>query len=309
MSTLPYRLRLAHLISGMLPLAGAHLIATRIYPWSRALEDGCEYQRLTLTGSLQTANTGDEIGYFFALRGCYDWKVWAIARAVCRRGDTIVEVGANIGTETVGFGDIVGDSGSVYSFEPEPRNLQRLTANIRISGRTNIHTVPLAVADVVGSVEFEIPPGSNSGTGHIVYAHDPGGRGLERIRVNTTTLDEYLGDRVSARMLMIDVEGAERLVLRGGTGWIGRNRPVIILEAHHHRGELLDLLQEMGFHVYAINRLGLGTPETDPVVPQGNWLAIHESEGELARPVERMIRICGLLPPAFGLHPFKRSKT
>ena len=40
-------------------------------------------------------------------------------------GDVILEVGANVGTETVSYADIVGPDGIVHAFEPVPSNVSR----------------------------------------------------------------------------------------------------------------------------------------------------------------------------------------
>ena len=44
----------------------------------------------------------------------------AIAKTVCQKKGSIIEVGANIGTETIGFTDIVENNHQVYAFEPVP---------------------------------------------------------------------------------------------------------------------------------------------------------------------------------------------
>mgnify|MGYP001460480885 CR=1 FL=1 len=48
----------------------------------------------------------------------------AIALALVSKGESIIEVGANIGTETVYYSDIVGSHGNVYAFEPFPPNFK-----------------------------------------------------------------------------------------------------------------------------------------------------------------------------------------
>ena len=61
--------------------------------------------------------------YPFAVHGYFYCTAWGITLAIFAPGDTIVEVGANVGTETIGFSDIVGRSGRVIAFEPVPANI------------------------------------------------------------------------------------------------------------------------------------------------------------------------------------------
>lgn len=312
----PIRLLLAHGAARLLPLTAAHLLCGRIYPFQRAIRDGIEYRRRALTGSTLSTNAADEIGYFFALRGCYDWKIWAVARAVCKTGDVVVEVGANVGTETIGLADMVGPQGHVYSFEPVPANLARLRAAISLRAEINVTVEPSAVSDSVGTVDFVIPANSrNSGTGHIDSTREGDSsaaprvqaQATTRVQVQTTTLDEYFRRNAKARLLTIDVEGAELMVLRGGQAWIQRNRPIIVLEAHHRRQELYDFLRSMDFVVRSIERFGLRPPKTDEKEEQWNWLAVHSSEVNVLGRVNRMIQVCGIVPPLPFIHPLVGS--
>lgn len=80
----------------------------------------CGSANLSVLGRLADPGTvyskdANEIGttrdfhlHVLAIHGYYDWRVLVIAGAICSQGDTIVEVGANVGTETLGFADIVG---------------------------------------------------------------------------------------------------------------------------------------------------------------------------------------------------------
>lgn len=57
--------------------------------------------------------------YPFIFHGFYDWRNIAVCSAVCGAGSSIIEVGGNVGTETVCFADIVGREGHVVALEPD----------------------------------------------------------------------------------------------------------------------------------------------------------------------------------------------
>src|SRR5438093_3231254 len=109
---------MAQMTCRMLPPVVASRVAHAIYPFARAKRDAHPFVTHARTGSLFSSVTNDCHAHHFSMLGYYDWRQWAIATAVCRAGDVVVEVGANIGTETIGFADIVGPSGRVYAFEP-----------------------------------------------------------------------------------------------------------------------------------------------------------------------------------------------
>jgi FkbM family methyltransferase len=307
------RVRIARAAARYCPPAVAHLPATRIYSWRRAQLERQVFERRGLTGGTVRGCMADEYGYHFSLLGHYEWKLWAIARAVCVAGDTIVEVGANIGTETLGFADIVGPTGRVVAFEPLPANLVHLTANVAAyNGR--IVVVPAAVSDRQGTMRFSPPEtADNSGTAHIRWegeASDP----LD-VSVAVTTLDTALDDR-RARLVTMDIEGAEVRALRGGERWIRRFRPVLVVEAHEEnlgpagtsRAEMHDLLRSIGYRVRSVETRGLRPPKIDPTARQWNWVAVPENEPALESRITRMILRAGLLPPIRGVNPICLSR-
>ena len=50
---------------------------------------------------------------------------------LCRPGQTLIEVGANIGSHTVGLAKRVGPTGKVYAFEPQ-RKIGRASCRERV---------------------------------------------------------------------------------------------------------------------------------------------------------------------------------
>lgn len=304
----PVRLRLAQAVASVAPPMIAHLLTLRLYPYTRGQADGYTFSVASLTGSQLLGTTDEFHTHHFCIHRHYDWKMWVVAKTVCRAGDTVVEVGANVGTETIGFADIVGPSGHVHAFEPLPRNLELLRNNLSRSDLGNITIVPLAVSDRIGTIDFvPPPPGAHTGIG---YIGRPVQSSPSSIQVQSTTLDSYLAN-TPARLLAMDVEGAEPSVLHGGAGWIDTHRPVIVLEATEellHRSstsrlELYEQLIGLGYEVHYIHRHKLTAPDLSATGRGGNWLAVHRSERSLARNISRAITLCGSLPPWKGLNP------
>ena len=62
-------------------------------------------------------------------------------------GDTVLDLGANIGYFTLLFAKLVGNNGIVFAFEPEPQNIALLTKNIKINNYKNVTLVPKAVSN------------------------------------------------------------------------------------------------------------------------------------------------------------------
>jgi FkbM family methyltransferase len=144
---------------------------------------------------------------------------------LCGPGDTVFDVGANIGAHTLAFARMVGPQGFVYAFEPVRVIFNVLCANVALNGYENVQGVH-AVAGRAPGVE-RIPdllhdePG-NFGSFSENYFGD--GRPVPRI-----PLDAF-SDAGKVALVKIDVEGMEGEVIAGATDLIARHRPVLFVE-------------------------------------------------------------------------------
>ena len=155
----PWRLTIAQKICRPLPPIISQRVRSWIYPREIAAKDKYEFVENSITGSKFIGKTNDFFCHPFAVHGYYYWRAWAIALAVCSRGDSIIEIGANVGTETIGFSDIVGKSGNVIAFEPLPNNIKVLEIALAESQWKNINIHPYVVVDTDKIVRF-FPPKS-----------------------------------------------------------------------------------------------------------------------------------------------------
>jgi FkbM family methyltransferase len=188
-----------------------------VYPQSLAHRQHHEFTVRSVTGSPFSGTTSDQVAYPFDVHGYFNWRNVAIASAVCDPGAVIFDVGANIGSETVGFSDIVGQRGAVYAFEPYPPNLELLRRNAQQTRSQNVTVFPQALSDRGGEVAFSLPTGENSGSGQVREVEpsdEPADPGV--VRVARPTLDSLRTQLRTPRLIVMDVEGHEQLaVLRG----------------------------------------------------------------------------------------------
>ncbi|MDH3224245.1 MAG: FkbM family methyltransferase [Gemmatimonadota bacterium] len=61
--------------------------------------------------------------------GIFEQKEIALVKGLVGRGDVCLDVGANVGFYACHLGRLVGSTGKVFAFEPEPRNAVRLETN------------------------------------------------------------------------------------------------------------------------------------------------------------------------------------
>jgi FkbM family methyltransferase len=294
-----------------LPPLFARKASRKLYPGSRGREDQLDFQVPAQTGSPFLGNTSDSLAHGFSLVGYNEWRLWAVAHALSSPCDTIVEVGANIGTETVGFSDIVGSTGRVVAFEPVPSSVEILERALSRARNRNVKVYPYAVGGASGSVKLSIPDGYAS-RAQVIAGENGAGQTIEAEIVTLDSMEDQLGE---TRLLFVDAEGSEVGVLRGAKAFLSRHKPVIFIEANPSAlGELgftaADLRDELDGHGYKIakvERMRL-TPVTETEFRgYQNWVCVQDAE-QLAE-LERFLRACAVIPNIPLLHPLRRART
>ena len=89
-------------------------------------------------------------------RSCYYWGRFfdvthqAVLRRYLSPGDTYIDIGANVGYQSLYASRLVGTGGTVLSFEPNPPTYAVLLSHVGINRIGNIRTFPMALSDTNG---------------------------------------------------------------------------------------------------------------------------------------------------------------
>jgi FkbM family methyltransferase len=183
-----------------------------------------------------------------------------------RPGGTFVDVGANHGYFTVLAARLVGPSGRVIAFEPNPPVLAQLQEHLRRNTLTNVTPEPLALSDTIGSLTFFVSScPTNSGLSSSVPEDDAFERGvLDRnrtIQVSATTFDDWNRSQGVGRidLMKIDVEGGESSVLRGMAETFAELPPdgiICEMRSHSTDDEVAEILTRHGYTARALDESG-----------------------------------------------------
>jgi FkbM family methyltransferase len=185
-----------------------------------------------------------------------------------RPGDTVLDVGANIGYFTLHFARLVGPHGRVFAFEPDPANFALLKRNVAVNGYRNVELVPAAVSDRTGATHL-FRSDSNAGDHRAYDSAD----GRAAVAVETVALDRYL-DRPGLRIdfIKMDIQGSEWHALRGMRGLLARHPrlkmlmefwPVGLRRCGASAAAVLGLLEEAGFSLYEMEEAHRRVGRTD----------------------------------------------
>jgi len=254
--------RLGHWLAGRgLGLAKMPLAMSAYeYFYSKLAPEGVVL--VDVRGQKMYVNAADEpLGRSLITTGGYEKTETEIFRSLLRPGMTVVDIGANVGYYTLIAASVVGASGKVYAFEPEPSNYELLTRNIAANGHKNVLPSPEAVSDRVGSMKLYIDSQNfgNRSFSQRNIVHDGGA-----VDVNTTTLDSLcLSGKIANQIdvMKIDAQGAEGFIVEGATRVLQDQRPKILLEFEpgmlKNNGteplELIEKLKNYGYNVKLID--------------------------------------------------------
>lgn len=142
-------------------------------------------------------------------------------------GDWAIDVGANIGHYTKRFSDLVGPTGRVLAFEPVPATFELLAANAAQFEHANVSLLNVAASDDTRLLGISIPDFETGLKNYYGAALTEQATGL---RVMTCRIDA-LGLPGRVRLIKVDAEGHDAVVLRGAQQLISRDRPVVVIES------------------------------------------------------------------------------
>ena len=145
--------------------------------------------------------------------GLFEPNLTAFISQRLRVGDTFIDVGANVGYFTLLASRIVGPEGSVVSIEASPSTHAALRKNLETNGATNVRTVNIAAFDCEASVPIYFLPEEEFTSGASIFRTI----GPQEAIVPAKPLATILSPRElsKARLIKIDVEGAEERVVAG----------------------------------------------------------------------------------------------
>ncbi len=173
-------------------------------------------------------------------------------------GNTVLDIGANIGYYTLIAARRVGPQGKVYAFEPDPANFRLLQKNVEANGYRNVVLVNKAVSNKNGSIRLYLNP-SNRGD-HRVYDSKDGRPSLEIETVSLGHFFKPLDKKI--HFIKMDIQGAEALALEGMKGLIRGNKglklvtefsPASLKLAGSRPESYLKSLKSLGFGLFEIS--------------------------------------------------------
>ncbi len=182
-----------------------------------------------------------------------------------KKGDVVVDAGANVGIFTINAAKSVGPEGKVIAIEPEKKNMMLLKRNAKLNNCHNIIFIQKALSDNKGNSTLTLGESATN----TLFPENLGDSVIKNTEsVKTDTLQNIISnlDLHCVNFIKMDIEGAEIVAIKGGLSLIKRTKPVLSMAAYHHVDgkttykELVPLLESIGYniikeslpHIYAI---------------------------------------------------------
>ncbi|WP_339699836.1 FkbM family methyltransferase [uncultured Marixanthomonas sp.] len=292
-------------ICSLFPPIVSQSIRNIIFPMSKAQSLKIDFSKKAITGSIFRGNTADDHSYRFAIHGFFDWRNTIIAHRYIKKykGD-IIEIGANVGTETISFCDLIAGKGNVHAFEPLPKNLIALESLAQ--NTNNLLVYSNAISNKTAKINFQIPPENTSGTGKIVD-HQIIGTKQKTIIIDSIPLDRLTHVFSNPCIVSIDTEGHEPFVLEGAKKTIQKFRPAIIIEvspkllkkyANSESKNIHRYFQEIDYTCFIIKRYSIQkvSPKDLDLKNASNWFCVPNENSQIITKIKNDLLLRAFIP-------------
>lgn len=188
-----------------------------------------------------------------------------------RKGDVIIDAGANIGLYSIIASKFIGEKGMVYAFEPALETFNTLKDNIALNRIINVKYYQMGLSDREWKLNLKIPKNCPVGYSDSYKFVDYGDNDIdiasnnsESEVINLTSIDLFCENNriLKIDFIKIDVEATQYQVLLGAKKTLVNNNVLVLFEApptvlvktvvNYNQQDTFDLLKSIGYNIYVI---------------------------------------------------------
>lgn len=161
--------------------------------------------------------------------GIFEESSTQIIKQLVKKGNVVLDIGANIGYYSVLFSKLVGYTGKVFCFEPTEHYSNVLKMNLEANNIQNTDIFKIGLSNK--NQELEIQIGNSSATLHPIENQVSTKKEL----IKLTTLDEFIKHHHLQKIdfVKIDIDGHEPLFFEGAQKTLDKYNPIVLLEVNH----------------------------------------------------------------------------
>jgi len=178
----------------------------------------------------------------------YQYAVYVFLNDYLKRGDKVIDIGANVGTVTLESSKKIENSGKVYSIEPHPQIYKYFIGNVRLNRLKNVKTFNFALGNKDGIAFLS---DKHSDDQNSIITNENG------ISVKLKKLDDLEINEDFIDLIILDTIGYEKFIVEGGKDIFKRTKCVHfpVLEKFFKNfdytyKDIFKILEDIGFKIY-----------------------------------------------------------
>jgi len=185
------------------------------------------------------------------------YRTHYFVRNLIKEGQTVIDIGANLGYFSTEFARLVGGNGHVYSVEPIQLYRSILIENLRTFPQTKI--LPYALGETEGTISMGLPFADQHRHGLMkVLSNEEKAKAPEVFEVELKHPSKLFGQLAEIHYLKCDIEGYEVPVLPAMKDVIARHMPILQVETDGENKKILHrMFNELGYQLYYVGDHGL----------------------------------------------------
>ena len=240
-------------------------IGSRILESHKFLLEGVVLAKLDIPDGLFYIDTQSKM-VLSAFSGTYENQIEKYLKKVTlKKDDTIVNIGANIGFYTVSLSNLFKNN-SVIGIEPNPEAYTLLEKNIFINGlKDRVTLFNSCVSSEMSEVTYNYIKGKSEFSSLKKIIPEYAGDAVQITKVIKSYPLQHFTGKTKIGLIVMDVEGAENLVLDGAIDLIKKDLPVIIMECadkllvsfNSSAYKVISILESLGYTILALDNPSL----------------------------------------------------
>jgi FkbM family methyltransferase len=190
-------------------------------------------------------------------------------------GAVAFDCGANQGIYSCAFAALVGPSGRVIAFEPQPYAIAALRNNLKMNRFDQVWVEEAALSNCEGTAQLDCSAGAVSAS----IVQNFGGTKTEMVRTSTLSSVSAKLELKRIDLIKLDIEGSEYDALESARELLAQFKPKLVLEGsllHPNWGQLNEYLFGLGYRPHLFDVKGDLVPITGITQYEANIVYVHQ---------------------------------
>lgn len=186
----------------------------------------------------------------------YEAKDADLMYSLIKDGDTIFDIGANIGWYSINFSKKF-PLAKIYSFEPIPDTYAQLVKNVGLNNASAIQHFNFGFSDETKTLSFYVSELTSVSSSAQNLTDD---KNIKLIECKVKPIDDFAKDQpIKIDFIKCDVEGAELFVFKGAQETLKAHQPIVFTEMlrkwsakyNYHPNDIIALFKELNYKCFS----------------------------------------------------------